>query len=90
MHLTSGMYCLSRYNYITQDIGQPPYLEEGQSARPYVGVYAKPADTALEVKQGLYYLDLQVSLTLSVYIPAMLCSDCMEISQASCFTGLKS
>lgn len=55
------MLCPIRYNYIYEAIEQPPYLS-GQSARPYVQVYAKPSDTALAVKQELYNLDLQVRL----------------------------
>ena len=51
-----------RYNYIYEVIQEPPYLK-GQSARPYVQAYAKPSDTALAVKQELYYLDLQVRLS---------------------------
>ncbi|KAK9821513.1 hypothetical protein WJX74_005898 [Apatococcus lobatus] len=53
-----GCVSNSVYNYIYEAIEQPPYLK-GQSARPYVQVYAKPSDTALAVKQELYNLDLQ-------------------------------
>lgn len=55
----------NRYTYIDEAIGTPPYLGTNDGAglpvRPYIGAYAKPSDTALEVKQALYYLDLEVT-----------------------------
>ncbi|KAK9816352.1 hypothetical protein WJX74_009994 [Apatococcus lobatus] len=51
----------SVYTYVYQAVGPPPhyYNSEQYPSAPYVSVYAKPSDTALEVKQELYHLDLK-------------------------------